>query len=546
MRTSPKRNHDLFDATNVSLILRRGVLGGLLAVLALTPSRADAQVSRADAQVSRADAQANPLVRRCVDNAERMVRTRAEREANAKMDAFTLRQILGGAKAFGECRAELVRKGQPASLFAQSARIAIKELDHWADPLLLQVEAARKAANEEHGEARRLHADDTNNAESMVRLFLESYEAVAPSSPKLAKYRSRFEGIQAANRSREERDDDSSNQAFAEWRANVTAVFEQDWAAITRADEAARPLFEEGKQALEQGNPKLAVTKLLAARAAAYAGRLEAAERADRLSALHAIDTGIAEQISLSLLGAYQAEKLPAGIVAELKVLKQSRPLFSHDDELGIYLNEVDNGGLSERQLHLPKKGPDAAHFKDFHGVQDPWIHAAMMAHIEQGRKVPDIDARLAQVGGGYRLNDERWGAKELVGKLAVIDGTIGSVSGGRLTFDLRGHEMRPYDCHETSRVDRIDPVTGRVEYHQDCNKTYNAAIGYLVSVDAPTGLRSAKKNRVELYGTISSVDGDRVKLTNAVLVKVLPPGEENLDGVRPIIYMSVPVAVAP
>jgi hypothetical protein len=88
--------------------------------------------------------------------------------------------------------------------------------------------------------------------------------------------------------------------------------------------------------------------------------------------------------------------------------------------------------------------------------------------------------------------------------------------------------------------VSRIDPATGRVEYQQNC-KYRNVPFGYLVTAPAPTGLRGATKNRVELYGVISSVDGDRVKLTNTVFVRVLPPGQ-TVSTVRPIVYMGVPV----
>jgi hypothetical protein len=91
-------------------------------------------------------------------------------------------------------------------------------------------------------------------------------------------------------------------------------------------------------------------------------------------------------------------------------------------------------------------------------------------------------------------LDGARGAPKTLIGKPVTVVATLTSVKGGKATFDLRSTQGAPYDCHETSRVSRIDPNTGRVEYEEAC-KFRPVAVGYLVTAAAPARTRTRSRS---------------------------------------------------
>lgn len=441
----------------------------------------------------------NVLTKKCSELAESSKASRMEENWY---------RVNSSLEDYAKCRRKLVDVGVGEDVIAQSDAVVVPEFEAYFEYLITQAFESRKAKDFYKA------VGFEKTLEGQVKYYLEA----KPSADKSAEALKKMKTNQMKYRDPKEVEAEQAKGAFEAWQKQAAGVFNQDWVKIQRAEEAAKPLFDEGKAAMESGDAKTAETKLIAARGKLFTEAYPSAVALDAAIQNGSVSRGLSYEISSALARIYFESGEKAKLYPELSIIKEGRAWLSKDEEEQVRLYEI----LADRTGKLVPKPTEpviryASRYSDtsktYKGVKELADARIGEAYNMLGVAMDTITHRQASLS-----------TEEKAGQVVFMEEPVDDVKGGKLYFDFRREYEVPVKCWRTNKVAGVNLYTGVVYYEEKC-KYEKRKDGYFIVVDSPKGVKVGKGDIVSFYAAVGKKSNANINLDNAGFVRVAPKG---------------------
>lgn len=444
---------------------------------------------------------AKVIVEKCQGHIDKAKESRMEERWNYMERSLT---------KFVKCRRKMNDVGIDKGVVKKQDTAVIVEFDAYILHQLEQIEAYRK-----DGKFRWAQSFETS-----LEQHIGYYAEIGPRSKKPASFTKRMKKIQKKYRDPEEVKAERAKADFDAWATRVTQAFSAEWAKIQSAEEAARPMYDQGKAAMDSGDVKTAQAKLLEARQALFSAAYPSAVALDAAYANGSLEKGLSYEIAAALAQLYFEQGNKAKLYPELSIIKTGRTWLSQDQELQVRLFDI----LADRTGKLAPKPTDTVRRyagryskvgKEFKAVKEVAEARRGEAYGMLGVEIETISHRSAGSN-----------PKDNVGKVVRVEEPVTKVEGNMLRFDFRRKYKVATKCWRTNKVAGYNVYTGRVYYQEKC-KYKNVKDGYSLLVKKPRGVKIKKGDIVSFYAFVGKKQGKfDLKLKKPGYVRVAPNGQ--------------------
>lgn len=358
-------------------------------------------------------------------------------------------------------------------------------------------------------------AKNTAALERDVEAKLACYRRVAPSSPQLQAHAAKLESLRTTLKNPQQSQREQRAALWEQWFAKAREKFDELWAITEKAEGEARPLVEQGLDALNQKSYADAQQKLLEARTRLYRAYLPTPDALTKAETIGWLRNGLSYEIAEGLARIAQAQKNDGLLWAQSQVLRYGRPWGPKEAEFLLAAQEASGmiatvQGRDWSTALVPPPGAEVVSACPY-DTKDKMIQLGFSATRTQGKACERLGI---QCMSGARLLESAPGILN-ADQYVLLEEPVSKIVGNTIEIDLRYKRNTAYDCKETDRVDRINPFTGVVTYREDC-KYKEMTTGHLLQLDRPAELKEIKKGDVvTLYGLVKKGAGRNIKIQN-------------------------------
>ena len=413
---------------------------------------------------------------------------------------------------YSKCRRKLKDVGIEESVITGQDELAIAEYKEFIDGYVMtKITDLRKEKN---------FRTSIGFETSLEDQHLRYYSEMQPDSAYPKTVLTKLKTIRKKYRDPEEVKAEKAQKAFDAWRDQVTKSFESDWSKISSAEEAARPDFDAGVKAFEDGDAAAAETKLLAARQKLYSAAYPSAIALEAAYKNGSLEKGLSYEISAALARIYFESGDKSKLYPELSIIKEGRTWMSKEEELQVRLFDI----LADRTGKLSPKPTDpvkryAGRYSD---LGKEYKGVAELAEARQGEAYNTLGVEIET------LTHRQAGSNtaDKVGQVVYMEEAVTNAQGSKLRFDFKSEYQVPTKCWNTKEVSSVNVYTGAVYYKQKC-KYKKVKDGYSIVVNQPKGIKVKKGDIVSFYAVIKERKGKfDVILDKPGYVRVAPSGQ--------------------
>ena len=431
-----------------------------------------------------------------------------EKAKAGRMDR-NMYSLNSGIENYLKCRRRLTDVGVDASQVASLDEKIVPEYEFYLNALFEQATAYRKEKRFRQAVA----------YETKIMDWSKALKEIQPDSKQEAYYTKKVTGLRTRYKDPEEVKAQQAKGAFESWRTGVKTTFDKQWAMTLAAEQAARPLYEEGKTLAEASKFKEAEAKLMQARKTLFAKAYPSGLALETARRQGMLQKGLSYEIASVLANIYFQQGDKTKLYPELELIRDGRVWLDQDKELEVRLYDI----LADYKGKLSPKATDLV--KRYAGRYSDTASKYKMTNEEASAKVGEsynmMGVAVETVDYRSAAND----AKGNAGKIVRMDRVVDSVSGGKMKFDFKGTYDKPVNCKRTGRVASVNAYTGSIIYERKCQYR-KVPTGYFVLAPVPKGVKVRKGDKVSFFAKVKDRTGDKVNLQDTAIVSVSPAGE--------------------
>lgn len=461
---------------------------------------APAELERIEAEYTREDYERKALAEECEDNVE-TARTERMNEQWRRVD--------NNLDAYVKCRRQLVDMDGDADQIGEMDDLYETEIDEYANYLLEQIEEQRRNDNFRHA------SSNERNLEN----HLEYLQEVGGDEQVIADAEDELEEVRETYRDPQVVEAEQAEDAFEQWRDRALEAFNDEMDQIQEAEEEARPIFEEGKELMDEGNLDEALAKFEEARETLYENAYTSGVAMETAVTNRTIELGLSYEIASAIAEVYFQQGDRSKMYPELSIIRDGRPWFDDDEEFEIRLHQI----LADRDEQMAPQPTDQVrrYAGEFSDTADEFRRANERAEARSGESYAMLGVNLDPISERALALD----ADDATGEVIHLEEEVSSVSGGQIRFDFRETRTVAHNCRSTGEVAGANVYTGEVRYQQECDEK-EVEEGYVLSAPNPGNAPIQSGDTVELYATVGDVGDETVSLNDPGVVRVMSEGE--------------------
>lgn len=440
------------------------------------------------------------LMKDCDDDAEKAKAGRMDRNMYA---------LNSGIENYLKCRRRLTDVGVDGSQISSLDEKIMPEYEFYLNALFEQATESRKKKNFREAVA----------YETKIMDWSKAMKEIKDDSKQEAYYTKKIDGLRKRYKDPEEVKAQQAKGAFESWRTGVKTTFDKQWTQVLSAEQAARPLYEEGKTLAEASKFKEAEAKLMDARKTLFSKAYPSGLALETARRQGMLQKGLSYEIASSLANIYFQQGDKTKLYPELELIRDGRVWLDQDKELEVLLYNIladYKGTLSPKATELVKR---------YAGRYSDTASKYKMTNEEAGAKVGESYNMMGVAVETVDYRSAAGDAKSNSGKIVRMDRVVDSVSGGKMKFDFKGTYDKPVNCKRTGRVASVNAYTGSIIYERKCQYK-KVPTGYYVLAPVPKGVKVSKGDKVSFFAKVKDRTGDKVNLDDTAVVSISPAGE--------------------
>ncbi len=461
---------------------------------------APARLDEIKAEFTREDYERQALAEECQQNID----TAREMRMNEQW-----RRVDTHLTNYVQCRRRLVDLAGDAQMITDADDTYAEEIEAYADYQIGNIESYRQNEN----------FRNSATTERSLANHLEYFDEVIGDEDVIATIEAEVDEIRETYRDPAQVEAEQAEDEFYDWRERAEEIFTDDFNQIREAEDEAKPLYEEARELMDDGEFDEALAKLQEARTTLYQSAYPSAVAMETAVTNRTIERGLSHEIAAAIAEIHFHQGDRAKMYPELSILQNGRTWLDEEDELKAHLHQI----LADRDGDMVPQTTERVqrYAGEFSDTATQFRRVAERADARSGEAYRMLGVDLDPISERQVLMNP----DDAQGEVIRLEEEVTNVAGGNLEFDFRATREVATNCRNTNEVASANVYTGEVRYRQECDSK-QIEEGYVLSASAPSGVQVQQGDIVELYATVGSASGDNVTLNTPGVVRVMREGE--------------------